>query len=160
MYSLMIIRFLTLIWIELPTNKYADISEIKELSPLDDFTVLLLNIRSCRKNFLEFSTLFCTYFSRFSCIALVETWLSDGYDDLFLISGFKSVNVYRNNYGGGIRLFCRFDLNIKVLSEFTFVSNLLEMLTVELSFAGKNIVLCVTYHVPSADHVDNYSFIE
>ena len=140
--------------------KYADICEIPELSPSDDFSVLLLNIRSCRKNFLEFSTLFSNYFSRFSCIALVETWLSDGYEDLFLINGFKAFNVNRNNYGGGIRLFCRFDLNVKILSDFTFVSNVHEILTVKILCAGKNVVLCVSYHAPSADHGDNYMFIE
>ena len=70
-------------------------------------TILLFNIRSCNKNFDQFISTFCNYFSHFTCIILTETWLSKERDTVFHIDGFYSVDLYRNNYGGGIKIFVK-----------------------------------------------------
>ena len=40
----------------------------------------------------------------FSSIAFTETWLTADRDKAFSLPGFYSVNIYRNQYGGGLRL--------------------------------------------------------
>ena len=66
--------------IQLPVCKYADFKDISLCSPIKQFSFLLFNIRSCRKNFNEFECIFNSYFKHFSCIALTETWLTSDFD--------------------------------------------------------------------------------
>ena len=131
-----------------PLCKYVDFDDIPSLSPPGKFSMLLLNIRSCRKNFLNFTSHFQKYLYNFSCIALVETWLTKDFDNIFTICGFQSCNIYRTNFGGGVRLYYRRNLNLKLLPAFVSVNDVCEVLTVELSCTDKKFVLCVFYHPP------------
>ena len=106
----------------LPQCTYVDINNISVISCNDSFSLLIFNIRSYRKNFLEFTCNFQSYFSFYSCIAFVETWLTQDFDNLFIIPEFQFYSTHRSNFGGGIRLYCRSDLNVKLLSDFTFVN--------------------------------------
>ena len=146
--------------IVLPCCEYVDFEGIPSLSPTRKFSILLFNIRSCRKNFLDFTCHFQEYFCKYSCIALVETWLTNDFDGLFTISGFKSCNVYRTNNGGGIRLYYRNNLAVKVIPEFSLVADTCEMLTVEVSCTDTKIILSVFYHPPTSDHNRNNMFID
>ena len=65
------------------------------------FSLMTVNIRSCRKNFGCFLSFLCNLMFRFSIIILVETWLSSGADCGFDINGYKHVSVHKNNFGGG-----------------------------------------------------------
>ena len=44
--------------IQLPSCKYADFKDIPLCTPIKQFSFLLFNIRSCRKNFNEFECIF------------------------------------------------------------------------------------------------------
>ena len=146
--------------IQLPLCKYADFKDIPLCIPIKNFSFLLFNIRSCRKKFNEFECIFNDYFKNFSCIALTETWLTQDFEHLFSIQGFRSFNVYRTPNGGGIRLYCKNDLQVSIIQEFSCMTDVCEMLTVQISCCDNKFMLCVLYHPPSPDHGINNTFIE
>ena len=96
------------------------------------FSLLTFNIRSCRRNFASFVTFLCGLMFKFSILVLVETWLTEGSDCAFDINGYKQVNLYRDNYGGGIKIFYDEMLNVEVDRKFTFVNNIMEVITFHL----------------------------
>ena len=105
----------------LPQCRFLDIVNVLDYDWRNKFSILLCNIRSCRKNFLDFTSYFNDVLLNYDCIILVETWLNSDCDDLFTINGYESFNIYRNNYGGGVRLYVKNTFNSVVLSPYTFV---------------------------------------
>ena len=145
---------------ELPCCRYLDIVNCPDYDWGNKFSIVLFNIRSCRKNFIDFISYFDNVISNYACVILIETWLTSEYDNLFTLGGFSSFNVYRNNYGGGIRLYVKNSFNVNLLSQYTFVDNICEMLCVEITCDVNKFVLCCTYHPPTADHAINNNFID
>ena len=96
------------------------------------FSLMTFNVRSCRKNFGCFLSFLCNLMFKFSIIILVETWLSSSADCGFDIDGYKSVGVYRNNFGGGIKIYYDELYNVEVINELTFINNCMEVLTIYL----------------------------
>ena len=146
--------------VNLPHCRYLDIVNLPNYDWSNKFSVLICNIRSCRKKFLDFTCYFNNVIFNYSCIILVETWLTSEYDDVFTLRGFKSFNVYRNNYGGGIRLYARDGLTVTVLHPYTFVNSVFERLCVEVTSVDNKYILCCVYHPPTSNHELNYDFIE
>ena len=144
----------------LPNCKYTDISTDTFSDWNDKFAILLFNVRSCRKNFLDFTCCFDDILNKFSCIILTETWLTEEYNNLFVINGFRSFDSYRTNNGGGIRLYVKCNLRVNLLSPFNVIDNVCEIFVVEISVNDKKCVLCCFYHPPTSDHGLNYDFIE
>ena len=121
-----------------PTDcNYVELNEISPFLPVNKLSMLFFNIRSCRKNFDTFLSYFSDYVLRYSVIVLVETWLTKGFAKLFSICGFKHLDSFRSNDGGGIRVYYKDNLDVKLLPEFTIVSNIYEMLTVEIACPQK-----------------------
>ena len=60
----------------LQQSVYANVNDIPINTANKNFNLLMFNIRSCRKNFLEFISHFHIYFACISCIVLTETWLT------------------------------------------------------------------------------------
>ena len=104
--------------VQLPVCRYIDFRDISLCVPIEQFSILLFNVRSCKKNFNEFECTFKEYFRNFSCIALTETWLTSDFELLFSIHGFRSFNVYREANGGGIRLYCKSSLQVTFIPDF------------------------------------------
>ena len=123
-------------------------------------TILLLNIRSCRKNSDEFISTFFNYFSHFTCIIFTETWLSKDCDTVFNIDGFYCIDLYRNNYGGGIKIYVKDYIQSKVLDNFSFVNDVLELLTIELLYHNHKFLLTTVYHPPTSFTVKNFEFVD
>ena len=146
--------------VDLPFCNYLDIVNSPAYDWCNKFSILLCNIRSCRKNFLDFTSYFDNVISNYLCIILVETWLTNEYDDLFILHGFKSYNAYRDNYGGGICLYVKDALCATILSPYTFVNDNCEMLCVQMTCDNNKFVLCCIYHPPTSDHARNYDFID
>lgn len=144
----------------LPQCTFADVDEMYSSVSHAGFSLLLFNIRNCRKYFLDFSSYFQEYFCKYSCIVLTETWLTADYGELFQIHGFKNYDLYRSQYGGGIRMYVKNNVDIKILTDNTFVSNLYEMLSVEVMSVNSKFILCAIYHPPTADHNINNMFNE
>ena len=75
--------------ITLPECLYIDIDSIPTFIPNNKLSILVVNIRSCRKNFNVFVSHFFEHLPRFTIIVFVETWLSVDISHLFPINGFK-----------------------------------------------------------------------
>ena len=117
------------------------------------FSLLTFNIRSCRRNFASFVTFLCGLMFKFSILVLVETWLTEGSDCAFDINGYKQVNLYRDNYGGGIKIFYDEMLNVEVDRKFTFVNNIMEVITFHLIGANFRYLVCCVYRSTAANAV-------
>ena len=140
--------------------RYAVIEEIPTVLPVNKLSILLLNIRSCRKNFDNFLSYFSNYVCKYSLIVLVETWLTQGFCKLLSICGFKHLDSFRANDGGGIRIYHKNTIDVKLLPDFSSVSDVFEVLTVEIACPEKNVLFSVYYHPPTPDHTLNRVFIE
>ena len=141
-----------------PNCRYADVSDRFNAVSFTAFAILLINIRNCKKNFNCFIAHFSNILSYFSCIIFTETWLTSDLDDT--IPGFYSRNLYRDHYGGGIKLYLKDDIQSRLLSDFTFINNLFEALSVELLFGGHKAVLTTVYHPPTPSIALNNVFID
>ena len=128
--------------------RYAVIEEIPTVLPVNKLSILLLNIRSCRKNFDNFSSYFSNYVCKYSLIALVETWLTQGFCKLFSICGFKHLDSFRANDGGGIRMYHKNTIDVKLLPDFSSVSDVFEVLTVEIACPKKKMCCLVFIIIP------------
>ena len=144
----------------LPPCIYSDVGEIPNPQNDEHFAILLFNIRSVRKNFLNFLCHFEDYICNYSCVVLTETWLTNDYCNLFKINGFKHYDLCRSQFGGGIRIYIKDDMNLEILSDFTTVHDLFEIFSVEVSSVKFKFILSVFYHRPTADHALNNVFIE
>ena len=103
---------------------------------------------------------FSYVFIYFSFILLTETWLDPNFTDTFNLPGFYKFDLCRNNYGGGVRLFFRDGIQASILSDFTFINDLIEILTLECSIIGVKYVISLIYHPPSSCHVNNNIFVD
>ena len=65
---------------------------------------------------------------------LVETWLTVDRDVSYAIPGFNSYDLYRDQYGGGIKMYVKDGVRARLIDEYTFLNHLFEALTVEFIF--------------------------
>ena len=142
-----------------PNCNYFGVDDLSCYSYMS-FAVLMLNIRSCKRNFNQFLACFCNVISHFSCILLTETWLTADVDNVFNIPGFYCFDLYRNRYGGGLKLYVKNNIQARVLHEFTFINNLFEMISIELIFEKNKALFCGIYHPPTSSVQHNLDFIE
>ena len=136
---------------------------VDELSPFIfgvSLSILMINIRSCRRNFDHFIENFQNIILKFSCIILTETWLTSDLDNIFNISGFHCYDLYRNHYGGGIKLYVKDCIKTNIVNNFTMLNELCEILTVELLLDNHRAILTAIYHPPTSCHVKNVAFID
>ena len=124
------------------------------------FNLLMLNIRSCKKNFNQFLAYFSDLLTYFSCIVFIETWLTPERDNIFNLPGFYCYNLYRNHHGGGIKLYLKTGIQSRLLNNFTLLNDMLEMLTVEIMLENFKFVLSTLYHPPTSSHITNNAFID
>ena len=80
-----------------PNCVYLNVDDLSPLVCSLSLSILMLNIRSIKKNFDSFIATFYGYVKSFSCIIFTETWLSDERDKIFNIPGFYCYNLYRNH---------------------------------------------------------------
>ena len=118
-----------------------------------DLSLLPFNVRSCRRNFSSFATFLCSLMFKFSLIILVETWLKSGTDCSFDITGYKQVNLYRNNLVGGIKFFYDEMFSAEVINELTFMNDCMEVLTLFLIGINFKYIICIVYRSTGADPV-------
>ena len=81
---------------------------------------------------------------------MTETWLSHDIDNIFDIEGYKQYNLYRNNHGGGVKLFYNDIFNVKLLDDLTFVNNVMEIMSVIILGPCTNYLICSIYRPPSS----------
>ena len=132
---------------EINCNYYplGDVQNVHDvINDTKSFSLLSLNIRSLRRNFSSLISFLTTFLLKFNLIILVETWLTKDIDNIFNISGYRQVNLYRNKNGGGIKVFYDEAYNIEILDECTHLSNIAEVLTFLIKYKGfKYLVSCI-----------------
>ena len=109
---------------------YVGVDELFTLISSLSLSIFMLNI-SCFKNFNDFLANFCNCLMSFTCMIFTETWLILERDKIFNISGFYCYDIYRNQYGGGIKIYLKDCIQSRILENFTVINELLEILTVE-----------------------------
>ena len=114
-------------------------------------SMMLFNIRSCRRNFGTFLTFLCNLMVKFSFIVLVETWLTADTDHGFDITGYKQINIYRDNLGGGIKFLYNEMLNVEIIDRLSFVNNVMEVLTLYIIGSNFRYIVCCVYRSTRAD---------
>ena len=78
---------------------------------------------------------------------------------MFNINGFYCADLYRNHYGGGIKIYVKDNVQFKVLDNFRIVSDM-EMLTIELLYHNQRFLLTTVYHPPTSYPVKNNEFVD
>ena len=142
-----------------PNCSYLNVDDLYTFVSGVSLSIFMLNIRSCKKNFDNFMTNFENCIKYFSCMILTETWLSPERDKIFNIPGFYCHDLYRNHYGGGIKLYLKDCIQSKILNNFTVLNDVLEMLTVEILFCGFKFILITVYHPPTSCPQKNVDFV-
>ena len=117
----------------------------------NSFSLLHLNIRSCRQNFVAFHIFLTSLICKFPIIALNKTWLTNDVDLLFGLDGYNEFNQYRNSHGGGIKLYIRDSFNVNVLNELCITSTFYESLVCEIVISGIKFVICCVYRPPGSN---------
>ena len=143
-----------------PNCSYLDVEDLYPLICTLSLSILVVNIRSCKKNFDNFISSFSQCIESFACLVFIETWLSEDIDIIFDIPGFYCHNIYRNHYGGGIKLYLKNCIQSKILSDFTVIEDTLEMLTVKLVFCDIKYILMCIYHPPTSCSIKNVDFVD
>ena len=138
---------------EVDCSYYSPLNLKKAITECRDpiFSIFALNIRSCRKNFSSLLSFLSTFMLRFTIIVLLETWLSNDFDDTFNITGYKQLNIYRNNHGGGIKMFYDENFSVDLLQEITFVDNLMEILSFYITGHNCKYLISCVYKPPSVN---------
>lgn len=80
---------------------------------------------------------------------MTETWLDENIDFDFNIVGYNKYDMYRNSHGGGITIYCRSSYNIELNSNFSFISDEIEILTLKAGTSDFNFIISCIYRPPS-----------
>ena len=134
---------------------YIDMSNMNKLNRFKNkaFSVLYMNIRSCRQNFSSFIAFLNSLMIQFTLIILVETWLNQDIDVGFHIDGYNHINLYRNERGGGIKVYYIETLKVEILSNFTCINDYFEILSFKLLADKFKYLVSVVYRPPSASSI-------
>ena len=143
-----------------PNCMYLNVDDLSPFICGLSLSILMLNIRSCKKNFDNFVANFHHHFQSFSIIIFAETWLTEERDKIYGILGFYCYDLYRNQYGGGIKIYLKNCIQSKILDNLTVINNLFELLTVELLFCGCKFLLMAVYHPPTSCPSKNIDFVD
>ena len=110
-----------------------------------------LTCEVARKTFNSFCSFLSLLLLKFSIIVLYETWLTEHIDFGFDIPGYKHIDIYRNNFGGGIKVFYCDEFQVEIIKNLSFCSNILEVLTFKLFKNGIRYIVCTIYRPPHSN---------
>ena len=122
-------------------------NELNNYRPDKPFSILNYNIRSCRRNFSMFYACISHFLFNFSLIVLTESWLNLDTDHGFQIPQYKQLNLYCNSVGGGIKVYFLDFFNGQIIENFTYVSNIMEVLTFWLTCNTFKYLICCIYRL-------------
>jgi len=97
--------------------------------------------------------------NNYDVIALSETLLSDAInDDEICLEGYEVFRLDRTRHGGGVALYCRTELQCKVMSALHIDG--IEMLWVEVFCNGQAIIFGVCYRPPNQTAIERAVFLD
>jgi len=127
-----------------------DLTELFQRLNTHNLSVLHLNIRSFHRNGDELGLLIDQMDTRPDILVLTETWFSHGYQGE--LRGYDSHHIYRyNRRGGGVSIFIKNGIKFEVLSQFSYLSNNMEICSVRLNINRESIIVHGVYRPPDKD---------
>ena len=139
---------------EIDFKYYTEDQLIQFSSTLDTktFSIFHLNIRSLNKNIENLQNLVCVLKGHFKIIVLTETWCGDTAtkNSIYQIPNYTVIHKTRKEkQGGGLCMFIRNDLNLKLRNDLDKFDSDIETLSIEIENRNsKNIVLSGIYRPP------------
>ena len=130
--------------------EYVNYDSLKQSlnSNCDNFTLCHANVRSLRGKFHEFRNFLKYLNSNLTIVALTETHLSKNIDVNLHLKYYNSHNVYRNEYGGGIKVYIRNNVNATVLCNLSGVFDSYESLFLKIELDNKSVYVGTIYRPP------------
>ena len=112
-----------------------------------------INCRSLQKNFDSLSSLISCINKPLTVLAVSETWLKPNNEDAFNLPGYAFVSCSRpSKVGVGVGLYINDCIQFKVLTEYTYITDIIECIFVELVCeTGRNLMAGCIYRPPSSD---------
>ena len=148
-------------------NGHTDLTSISNYYSIDEYnqhiqptssttqhslSILHLNIRSLQKNYDNLTSFLGCLKIQPHIVALSETWLKDTNQHLYQLNGYSTYHSCRlNKEHGGVSLLISTDILSEPVQQFTFISNIMEMCTVQLKLKTK-VIISVIYR-PYSKHV-------
>ena len=130
-------------------TEYGNTDKIGRLS------LFCVNARSLRKNYSELYALITHLNYRFTLIVFTETWMVEGAETQFKLPGYELYSTCRDQYGGGLILYCDSRLKSKHISKLSVVTDSYESLLIEVNISKtETITIGAIYRRPSASLID------
>ena len=99
---------------ELGQRTEIDMTEFDYNILINKFSILNINIRSIKSNFVYLKSFLQSLKRKVSFIVLTETWLSDEIVDQFKLEGYRHFSQCRNLHGGGVSVFVLNTLKVNI----------------------------------------------
>ena len=122
----------------------------------NSLSVLCINMRSLVNKFSELKAHLALIKQNISFIAVTETWLNPDKDVNFELDGYKSVSLYREHAGGGIKLFYLENLCVSRLDELSSTNGPAETLIVRTNIPGYGSIDIGCFYRPPNKSVNNF----
>ena len=131
-------------------------SEIKNMNMnlCDNISILSVNIRGMKSNFNQLLLFLQSLKIPINIITICETWLNDHDEILFNIPGYTQYSISRSTRGGGLMMFVTDNLISNAISNFTFINDIMESLSVKIIVENKVHLVDLLYRVPSTGQDD------
>lgn len=124
----------------------------------DKLNICHINVQSvCARGFSKFDELKAVFFnSKAHIVCMSETWLNESINDSMIrIEGYNLIRNDRNRHGGGLCVYFRQNLSLKLLKKSTFSpyepSHITEYLLFEVATSNRKFFLGVYYNPPNND---------
>lgn len=143
-----------------PNCKYYEVQAFKRkfAGDLSSLKLIHLNIRSVNRNLDEFVIFLQSTCVEFHVIILSETWLgnSSEFPDVDGYLAFHSVR--QGKAGGGISVLVRNDIQVQLIPQLSFISDLCEMCSVVISINNRRVNILGVYRPPNSSVSDFNNF--
>ena len=132
-------------------------SDLNEELNDDLLTFSCVNTRSLSNKFVELKSQLSLLRTKFTFLAITETWLRPHLDIGLELEGYKSISLNRNSNsldsntvrGGGIKLYFKDSLNVSVRHDYDNWNDTAEILFVKVDIGGLGLLnLCIVYRPP------------
>lgn len=124
---------------------FFNFNEIKINEISCQLSLIHMNIRSLRKNFVTLLSHINQIQNKISLLILTETNITDNENDLYKIHGFNALFLNRDGRGGGIAVYIKDDINFEVNE---IEANSFETISIDLSINNKTTSFISVYRPP------------
>lgn len=129
-----------------PTEILNNFNEIDKYFPSNSITLIHMNIRSLRKNFIPLIAQIKHIMQKTHLLILTETNISDDESRFYGIEGFSATFINRQGRGGGIAVYVNENINYNCIPLNT---NSCEAVKIEVTINQKTVTIIPVYRPPN-----------